>query len=157
VEWSEIHLADLLEEIEAETEGVRRKPGITWACEASGELPPVRSDRVKLKVVLKNLIDNAFKFSEQGAVRLLAAARNGGVEFAVSDTGIGIPAEAVGDIFESFRQVDNSLTRPYGGAGLGLYIVRRLLELLGGAVTVESEVGRGSTFRVWVPREPAVR
>lgn len=68
------------------------------------------------------------------------------------DTGIGIPPGAQVAIFDPFRQADRSIGRRYGGAGLGLYIVRRLLEMLGGSITVESEVGCGSTFRVWLPR-----
>lgn len=69
----------------------------------------------------------------------------------VTDTGIGIPREALAFVFEPFRQVENSSSRRYEGTGLGLHIVKRFLELLGGNVAVESEIGRGSTFRVWLP------
>ena len=119
--------------------------------EIAPDLPPLHTDRVKLAMVLKNLVGNAVKFTEQGAVSVNACADNGGVEFSVSDTGIGITAAARAIIFEPFRQADMSIARHYGGVGLGLYIVRRLLELLGGRVAVESEIGRGSVFRVWVP------
>jgi signal transduction histidine kinase len=122
-----------------------------WKVE--GELPPLHTDPGKLKVVLKNLIGNAVKFTKEGGITVEARRYSGGVEIAVSDTGIGIPPEAVESIFEPFRQADSSITHAHGGTGLGLHIVKRLLELLGGTVTVESEVGRGSTFRVWVPRE----
>jgi signal transduction histidine kinase len=148
----EVVIADLVGELDAETREARqRKPSVQMVWEMSPDLPQLRTDPVKLKVVLKNLIANAMKFTEEGSVTLRAALHDGGVQFAVTDTGIGIPPEARKVIFEPFRQVDSSTTRRYGGVGLGLYIVRRLVDLLGGRVTAESEVGRGSTFRVWVP------
>jgi len=102
-------------------------------------------------VVVKNLIGNAVKFTKAGSITVAAHSHTGGVEISVIDTGIGISPEALALIFEPFHQVDNS--GQWGGTGLGLYIVKRLLEMLGGTVMVESEVGRGSTFRVWIPRE----
>jgi len=114
----------------------------------------IHTDPVKARMVLKNLVGNAVKFTERGRVTVAAQARNGGVELAVSDTGIGIAPDAQQLIFEPFRQVDGGSTRRYGGAGLGLYIVRRLLEALGGSIAVESALGHGATFRVWLPRQP---
>ena len=117
------------------------------------ELPPIYTDPGKLKVVVKNLIGNAVKFTKAGSITVSAHSHTGGVEISVTDTGIGISQEALALIFEPFRQVDSSGQQR--GTGLGLHIVKRLLELLGGTVTVESAVGRGSAFRVWLPREPA--
>jgi signal transduction histidine kinase/CheY-like chemotaxis protein len=111
----------------------------------------IYTDRRKLKIVLKNLVGNALKFTERGEVRV-GCERNGvAFVFTVQDTGVGIPREQLPHVFEMFRQVDSSDARSYGGAGLGLYIVRRLLTQLGGEINVESEPGKGSTFRVVLP------
>jgi signal transduction histidine kinase len=152
----EFAVPDLIAEIQRDTRELREKPELRFAFVVPAGLAPLSSDRAKLKVVLKNLIRNAVKFTDRGSVVVTVRGGAGGVEFAVADTGIGIPRQAQASIFEPFRQADGSPTRRHGGVGLGLHIVRRLLDLLGGQITVESEVGRGSTFRVWVPwREPA--
>ncbi|MGD0948022.1 MAG: PAS domain S-box protein [Candidatus Binatia bacterium] len=148
----EVAIPDLVDELDTETREARaRKPNVRMVWDLPSDLPQLRTDPIKLKVVLKNLIANAVKFTERGNVTVRAELHDGGVQFDVSDTGIGVPPEAQKIIFEPFRQADSSTTQRYGGVGLGLYIVRRLLDLLGGSVTVESEVGRGSTFSVWVP------
>ncbi len=121
-------------------------------CEIPGDVPAVvRGDPVRLRQVLVNLIGNAVKFTERGEVlvkvRLLARAAPGvDVVFTVWDTGIGIPAEHMEKLFQPFSQVDASMTRRFGGTGLGLAISRRLVELMGGGISVESESGRGSSF-----------
>ncbi|MGH7966528.1 MAG: ATP-binding protein, partial [Candidatus Binatia bacterium] len=158
VEIAEVCLPDLLSEIADETQDLlREKPDLSFTWQAAPLLPPLRTDRAKLKVVLKNLINNAVKFTAEGrvAVDVHTSSREQGVEIQIMDTGIGIAPDVLPHIFEMFRQGDSSTTRRYGGVGLGLYIVRQLLELLGGTVTVESAVGHGSTFCVWVPLEAA--
>ncbi len=155
MEVREVWIPKLLEELKAETQGVRERTSLEFVWQVEGELPPIYTDPGKVKVVVKNLIGNAVKFTTAGSITVDAHSRSGGVEINVTDTGIGIPQEALALIFEPFRQVDASSTSHLRGTGLGLYIVKRLLELLGGAVMVESAVGRGSTFRVWIPREPA--
>ncbi len=128
---------------------------LTW-----GTVPTpltMRSDRAKLRKILRNLVDNALKFTDHGTVSIEASAQDGWVEFAVVDTGIGIRSEDLPNIFEMFRQVDGSTTRRYGGVGLGLYIVRQLVRGLGGDITVRSDPGTGSVFRVRLRRgEPTV-
>jgi signal transduction histidine kinase len=114
------------------------------------------NDVGKLKIILKNLLTKALKFTKAGAIAVAAIPQGEGVTFSVSDTGPGISADELPFIFEPFRQGGSSSTRKPGGVGLGLYIVRRLLELLGGTVTVESEVGKGSTFYVWIPTHTSV-
>ena len=114
-------------------------------------LPLVTTDRDKLKQILLNLLSNAAKFTDEGAIRVSARQIGSTLVLAVSDTGIGMPREALGYIFEEFRQVDMSSTRRHGGTGLGLSIVRKLAHLLGGEVTVQSELGKGSTFTITLP------
>jgi len=144
-------VAELLAEIKGEMQGLCKQSGLTCGWQVAPGLPPLYTDPGKLKVVLKNLVSNAVKFTEEGSITVAAEERQGGVEFRVIDTGIGIPAEAWSYIFEPFRQVNGSTARPYGGSGLGLHIVRRLLDVLGGRITVDSVVGQGSTFCVWIP------
>ena len=124
--------------------------GLEWYIR--GELPEwVQGDPTRLRQVLINLLGNAAKFTEEGEVTLGIEYLHGDAEhasakFSVSDTGIGIPPEHRAKIFEAFQQSDNSVTRQYGGTGLGLSISARLIELMGGKLQLESEVGKGSTF-----------
>jgi signal transduction histidine kinase/CheY-like chemotaxis protein len=119
--------------------------------EIAPDLPPLSTDHEKLRQILMNLLSNAVKFTEEGTVTVSAEQRGETLVLAVSDTGIGIPEDALERIFAAFQQVDNSTTRRYGGTGLGLSITRHLARLLGGTVTVESTVGVGSTFIVTLP------
>ncbi len=124
---------------------------LIWDYPAS--LPIMKTDTGKLANILQDLIRNAVKFTDGGTITVLARhiPESEALEFKISDTGIGIPNESLPIIFDMFRQVDSSETRLYGGVGLGLYIVKRYTELLGGNIAVESEVGKGSTFTVRIP------
>jgi signal transduction histidine kinase len=155
VDRGDIDLVALFREIDAETCEARHKPGVAYVCRLAPGLPALISDAQKLKIVVKNLVLNAAKFTDQGEIAVVVQPRNGGVEISVADTGIGIAPQILPHIFEPFRQADSSPTRRHDGVGLGLYIVRRFLDVLGGAIDVASQPGRGSTFRVWLPWQPA--
>jgi len=123
------------------------------------QLPDViHTDPTRLCQCLTNLIDNAVKFTHQGFVRVRGSvemqAQNQFVRFNVQDTGIGIDPEKINSIFESFCQADNSTTRKYGGTGLGLTITKQLIELMGGSISVTSEIDKGSTFSLQLPTSP---
>ncbi len=150
----DIDVARLVADLERETPLNIKRPGVQLAWSVEGNLPLLRVDQIKLKVVLANLIQNALKFTEHGTVSLHARQHQQGIEFVVADTGIGIAPEARQLIFEPFRQADASIPQRFGGTGLGLYIVRRMVDLLGGRLTLDSAVGHGSTFRVWLPLVP---
>ncbi len=152
VQWREVDLGELIGQVDVETRDVQRKPGVRFEWPPLPPLPLILSDAPKLKVVLKNLIGNAAKFTEAGTVTISAAAGVDSVEIAVRDTGIGIDAELLAAIFEPFRQIESDPAHLRGGVGLGLYIVRRLLAELGGSIAVESQPGRGSLFRIHLPR-----
>jgi signal transduction histidine kinase len=126
------------------------RPEVDFVVEEPG-VPSLRTDEVLLSQVLRNLLTNALKFTEFGSVRLTAARAGDDVEFTVADTGSGIPAEQHERIFEEFYQVPGSTALSGKGTGLGLPYARRLVDVLGGALLVSSEVGRGSTFTVRLP------
>ncbi|MDP6546102.1 MAG: PAS domain S-box protein [Phycisphaerae bacterium] len=109
------------------------------------------SDRDRLRQILLNLLGNAVKFTESGQITVVVSESADTVSFEVTDTGIGIPPDILPDIFDQFRQADGSNTRVYGGTGLGLAIAQGLAALLGGQITVRSEVGAGSTFTLVLP------
>jgi PAS domain S-box-containing protein len=111
----------------------------------------ITSDRRRVEQVLLNLLSNAIKFTERGRITLASETASGTVRFAVVDTGAGIKPEDMGKLFQPFRQLDTGLTRQHEGTGLGLAICRRLVERLGGTISVESEFGKGSTFSVTLP------
>lgn len=120
--------------------------------EAPSGLPKLYSDDKKLTQILRNFISNALKFTQQGEVRVSARLENADeVRFAVSDTGIGIPPEMHGELFEDFSQIDSPLQKRLRGTGLGLSLCKRFAGLLGGRVGVESAPGIGSTFYVVIP------
>jgi signal transduction histidine kinase len=130
---------------------------VTVTATVPAGLPVVRSDRQKVKQILLNLLTNALKFTRRGSVTVSCAhrRRSGTVAIAVADTGIGIAPQDQERIFEAFSQADSSSAREGSGSGLGLAICQRLATVLGGQITVESAVGKGSTFTLVLPVGPS--
>jgi len=151
-----VELEALFAELEREL-GPLARPGVTLACAVEVSAPVV-TDRVKLKTIVTNLAGNALKFTMAGTVRVTARSGDGTLRIVVEDTGIGIAPEDLPVIFDVFRQGDGSDSRRFDGVGLGLHIVRRLVDGLGGRIGVTSTPGVGSAFTVELPlEEPATR
>ena len=132
-----------------------RDKGIAFEIIYEGLIPErIESDPTRVRQILLNLLSNALKFTERGGVRLTIRMEGGRLAFAVADTGIGMTAEEQAHLFQPFTQTDASTTRRFGGTGLGLTITKRLVEMLGGMIHVESAPGRGSTFTVTIDPGP---
>lgn len=154
-------LAEVVDNVAAMFKIPARGKGVSVTCTIDSRIPKrIMGDSNRLRQVLVNLAGNAMKFTEQGGIDLQVdyereAAGRIVSRFSVRDSGIGIPADRVEAIFEKFTQADGSTTRKYGGTGLGLAICLQLVELMGGRLAVESEVGKGSTFYFVIPLEEA--
>lgn len=144
-------LARTLEELDEETKALRAERGLAFAWRIAPNLPELRTDPVKLKIVLKNLIGNAIKFTHEGGVTVGVDPMADAIEISVADTGVGLPKDMFERIFEPFSQADPPASQRQGGVGLGLHVTRRLLEILGGTITLDSEPGIGTTFRIRLP------
>ncbi len=144
-------VADMVATVMSATESLARTKGIALVSAVAPGLPMGKGDARRLTQVLLNLVGNAIKFTDQGSVEIRGAAVGTNFELSVVDTGFGIAPEDQAKIFEEFQQVDNSSTRKKGGTGLGLSISRKIVELHGGAITVTSEVGKGSIFKATIP------
>ena len=127
--------------------------GLALQLTLTADLPAtLHTDATRLRQLLNNLLSNAVKFTEHGSIALSVQPVGDEIAFAVRDTGPGIPPEHLETVFEKFKQLENFLTREHGGTGLGLALVRQLVEHMGGRVTLESEVGVGSTFTIYLPQ-----
>jgi len=159
---------ELLDYVERTFRPVAEEKDLSFTIELSDDVPDqITTDGQRLQQILRNLLSNAFKFTEQGGVTLCIGLANPDeqfrnpilneaekvLEFSVSDTGIGVAEDKLQLIFEAFQQEDGTTSRRYGGTGLGLSISREIARLLGGEIRVESELGRGSTFTLYVPSE----
>jgi signal transduction histidine kinase len=148
---TEVTIRDVVLEVGQQIEPMVRKKALQFNTEVERDTPSLLTDRTKVKQVLLNLLSNAVKFTTKGSVTIRACRVSAGVQIDVIDTGIGIRPDDLQAIWEDFRQVDQSRTREFGGTGLGLSITRKLLDRLGGTVTVKSTYGEGSIFSVTLP------
>jgi signal transduction histidine kinase len=146
------NLHEIMEEIAAILRGTSAAKGVKLITEYPTDLPQTFvGDALRVRQVITNLAGNAVKFTERGQVRIAAARDASGVRVTVSDTGIGIPEDRIGSMFEKFTQADGTIARKYGGTGLGLTICKQLVELMGGSIGVESQLGVGSSFSLFLP------
>lgn len=158
VRWEEIDAPGLLGEVRGMTRHMPPAGDVVLEFYAMPGIPMIVSDRDKLKIILRNLVGNAIKFTEKGIITVRAefAPETQTVEFSVRDTGTGIDEDDMPFIFDMFWQKDKSHTRPMAGIGLGLYIVRRLVNDLMGEIDAESKKNEGAMFRVRVPVSPGL-
>jgi signal transduction histidine kinase len=154
----DVTLEPLVEQVVSEIEVARPERGVRLERELAEDLPAVDADRERVHQVLFNLVDNAVRFTPPGGeVKVSAYRHNGSVEVRVADTGVGIPAEHLPRLFERFYRVDTARSREDGGTGIGLAIARSVVEMHGGHIRAESELGRGSTFTFDLPVATAAK
>ena len=147
-----VSLTQLAADLRQTFDPVASERGLNFAIDiADGGPPAITTDRQRLEQILKNLLANAFKFTEQGGVTLRIAKAGDRLSLAVADTGIGVSSVQHQAIFEAFRQADGTINRKYGGTGLGLSISREFARLLGGSIALKSKPGKGSTFTLTIP------
>ena len=153
LQLSTFAIPELVAEVKAELEPIVLRSKLALTLDLPRDLKPVTTDRQKVKQILLNLLSNALKFTHHGGVTITGrfSPRDRRLSLSVSDTGIGIAPADQERVFEDFRQLDNSPTRPYGGTGLGLSICRRLAQMLDGEIAVQSQVGKGSIFTLTLP------
>jgi signal transduction histidine kinase len=146
-------IPELVEEVMSELEPIIRRSNLAVRADMPRSLPAFKSDRQKVKQIVLNFLSNALKFTPAGTVTIKAAydAKERTIAISVTDSGVGIAVEDQAKVFEDFRQLDSSPARGYGGTGLGLSICRRLSQMLGGTIELESAPGRGSTFTLLLP------
>ena len=157
LEVSTINVKSMLEDITKNNAGLLVNKPVELILEVEDDLPALKADQVRVLQMLNNLLSNAIKFTTAGEISLRANLDNHDfIRLEVEDTGVGISKDDLEVIFDEFQQADNSSTRTTHGSGLGLAITRRLVQIHGGSIHVESELGKGSIFTIRLPFEPHV-
>jgi signal transduction histidine kinase len=144
-------MKDVVHSVYGAVEPLAGDKKLAFKAEVAPDLPPGRGDERRLTQVLLNLVGNAIKFTDTGEVAIKASASNGHFSVSVCDTGPGISEADQGKLFQEFQQADNSITKKKGGTGLGLAISKRIVEMHGGRIKLESQLGKGSTFSITLP------
>ncbi len=147
----EFEFENHIKQIEATAKPLVEKNGNNFVIEKSDDIGKLVNDQTKLRQILFNMISNAAKFTKKGTVTLGITKYDEKVRFAVTDTGIGMNAEQLGKVFEEFTQAESSTSKDYGGTGLGLPISKKMTEMMGGIMEVESQEGEGTTFSIVIP------
>jgi PAS domain S-box-containing protein len=165
LEVADVNLRSLICDVTTLTEGLASKKGLTVSVQIDPDVPEgFRGDPIRLRQILFNLVGNAIKFTERGRVTVTVSLKQGRTEgsdsvvlqWRIQDTGIGLTPEQQARLFQAYAQADGSTTRKFGGTGLGLMICHQLVQLMGGAITVESSIGQGSTFSYTTNLLPAI-
>jgi signal transduction histidine kinase len=151
LELSDYSVQDMAQTVRSTLEPLAADKKLAFKVEMAAELPPGRGDGRRLTQVLINLVGNAIKFTDAGEVAIKAEANNGSFYVSVRDTGPGISAADQTRLFQEFQQADNAITKKKGGTGLGLAISKRIIEMHGGRIWVESQLGQGATFAFTLP------
>jgi signal transduction histidine kinase len=151
VRWESISVNQTINDAASLIEPMASAKKLKYVIELLDEDQAIQTDATKFRQMLVNLLSNGVKFTEKGEVRLTTSVRNGLVEIRITDTGVGIDAQHIDNVFEPFWQVEQTATRSTGGTGLGLSVTRKLARLLGGDVAVSSRVGEGTTFLLTLP------
>jgi GAF domain-containing protein len=151
LELSDYSVQDIAQTVRSTLEPLAADKKLAFKVEVAPQLPPGRGDGRRLTQVLINLVGNAIKFTDAGEVAIKASANNGSFHVSVRDTGPGISTADQAKLFQEFQQADNAITKKKGGTGLGLAISRRIIEMHGGRIWVESQPGQGSTFAFTLP------
>jgi signal transduction histidine kinase len=142
---------DVVSTVRASLRSLASERELEFTAEVEPNLPVAYGDGKRITQCLMNLVGNAIKFTKHGRVAIRVERAGDMLRYQVSDTGIGIPADQIAAVFAEFRQVDATTTRDFGGTGLGLSITKKFVELHGGQIWVESELGKGSTFYFTIP------
>jgi signal transduction histidine kinase len=142
---------DTVESVRSTLRPLAAEKGLEFLANVPADIPLAYGDVGRITQCLMNLAGNSLKFTKEGRVEISVQQRNGQLRYCVADTGIGIPPESIGSLFTEFKQTDATIASEYGGTGLGLSITKKFIEMHGGRIWVESEIGKGSAFIFEIP------